>query len=116
LVIALLGVGSQFDQLYGTNQVAKYLANAQRQQRAIAHVGRYDGQFQFAGRLTAPLEVVAAAEAAKWCASHPDGLIVTYTEGWQPRAAARAQPVLEANFRDQRVRIWDARTIISVGS
>jgi 4-amino-4-deoxy-L-arabinose transferase-like glycosyltransferase len=116
LVIALLAIGSQFDQLYGTNKVAKYLANAERQERAIAHVGHYDGQFQFAGRLTAPLEVIDAADAARWCVDHPDGLVVTYTDGWQPRAAARAAPVLEADFRDQRVRIWDARTIISVGS
>lgn len=116
LVIALLAIGSQFDQLYGTNKVAKYLANAQRQERAIAHVGHYDGQFQFAGRLTTPLEVIDAADAARWCVDHPDGLVVTYTEGWQPRAAARSEPALEADFRDQRVRIWDARTIISVGS
>ncbi len=116
LVIAQLAIGSQFDQLYGTNDVAKYLADAQRKQRAIAHVGHYDGQFQFAGRLTIPLEVVKAADAARWCVDHPDGLIVTYTAGWQPQAAARARPVLEADFRDQRVRIWDAHTIISVGS
>jgi 4-amino-4-deoxy-L-arabinose transferase-like glycosyltransferase len=116
LVIAQLAIGSQFDQLYGTNEVAKYLANAQREQRAIAHVGHYDGQFQFAGRLTAPLEVVDAADAARWCVDHPDGLIVTYTDGWQPPTAARATPLLEAAFRDQRVRIWGARTIISVGS
>jgi 4-amino-4-deoxy-L-arabinose transferase-like glycosyltransferase len=115
LVIAQLAIGSQFDQLYGTNEVAQYLATAQREQRAIAHVGRYDGQFQFAGRLMTPLEVIDAADAPGWCADHPDGLIVTYTEGWQP-PAARATPVLEADFRDQRVRIWDARTIISAGS
>lgn len=116
LVLALLAIGSQFDQLYGTNKVAKYLANAQRQERAVAHVGHYDGQFQFAGRLIAPLEIIDAADAPRWCGDHPDGLVVTYTEGWQPRAAARAIPVLEADFRDQRVRIWDAHTIISVGS
>jgi 4-amino-4-deoxy-L-arabinose transferase-like glycosyltransferase len=116
LVIALLAIGSQFDKLYGTDRVASHLAGAARQQRAIAHVGPYAGQFQFAGRLATPLAVIDGTEVAEWCAQHPTGLVITYTDGWQPRAAAQASPALEAPFRDQRVRIWDADTIISGGS
>ncbi|MFQ5937511.1 MAG: ArnT family glycosyltransferase, partial [Acidiferrobacterales bacterium] len=116
LVMALVAIGSQFDKLYGTQGVASYLARAQQQQREIAHVGPYDGQFQFAGRLAAPLEVIGASDANQWSAEHPGGLVVTYTEGWQPPAAARSKPAFEAPYRDQRVRVWDAHTILAVGS
>ncbi|MFQ5993597.1 MAG: ArnT family glycosyltransferase, partial [Acidiferrobacterales bacterium] len=51
LVIAILGIGLQFDKLYEVNPVANYLAAAQRQGKAIASVEPYQGQFQFAGRL-----------------------------------------------------------------
>ena len=47
---------------------------------------------------------------------HPDGVVVTYTNGWQPRAAVLEQPVLEAAYGDQRVRLWEARTILAGGS
>ncbi len=115
LVIALLAIGSQFDKLYGVDQIASHLANAARQERAIAHVGPYAGQFQFAARLTTPLAVIDVTEVPAWCAEHPNGMVITYTDVWQPRAATQASPVLEAPFRDQRVRIWDAGTIIAGG-
>lgn len=115
LVIALLAIGSQFDKLYGIDQIASHLANAARQERAIAHVGPYAGQFQFAGRLTTPIAVIDVTEIAAWCAEHPSGLVITYTDVWQPRAATQASPVLEAPFRDQRVLIWNAGTIIAGG-
>ncbi len=116
LVLALLAIGMQFNKLYGTDQIGAHLANAVRQQRAIAHVGPYEGQFQFAGRLTGPVAVIDGTEVADWCVQHPTGLVITYTDGWQPRAAAHAKPALDAPFRDQRVRIWNADTIISGGS
>jgi 4-amino-4-deoxy-L-arabinose transferase-like glycosyltransferase len=115
LVVTLLTIGSQFEKLYNIDQIAGYIAAAVRQERAIAHVGPYAGQFQFAGRLTTPLEVIDVTEVAAWCAEHLDGLVITYTDVWQPRAATQASPLLEAPFRDQRVRIWDTGTIIAGG-
>ena len=114
LVLVMLGIGSQFDKLYEINGVARILANAEHQKRPIAHVGRYDGQFHFAGRLRAPFEVIEAADARKWAASHADGLIVTYTSGWQPHGVAPAQAALEAAYGDQRTRIWETRAITAV--
>ncbi|MFQ6023691.1 MAG: ArnT family glycosyltransferase [Acidiferrobacterales bacterium] len=110
LVLAILGIGSQFDKLYETNDLAYYLADAERQQRPVAHVGPYHGQFHFAGRLRKPLDVIAAKDVYDWSASHPQGLIITYTGEWQPHAAA-TKPAFEAAYRDQRIRIWKTSTI-----
>lgn len=115
LVIALLAIGSQFDRFYRIDQIASHIAAAARQERAIAHVGPYAGQFQFAGRLTTALTVLAVTDIPMWCAEHPSGLVITYTDVWQPRAATETRPLLEAPFRGQRVLIWDAGTIIAGG-
>ncbi len=116
LVIAILGIGWQFDQFYKTKAVGAYLRALEREQIPVAHMGRYDGQFSFVGRLTVPLDVVDAAGVQQWAVDHPDGIVVTYTGGWQPRAAVSKRPVLEAAYRDQRVRLWQARTILAGGS
>jgi 4-amino-4-deoxy-L-arabinose transferase-like glycosyltransferase len=116
LVLVILSVGSQFDGLYRTNEAAVYLANAERQQRPIAHVGPYDGQFQFVGRLKNSLEVIDGAGAAQWSARYTDGLVVTYTVGWQPRIAGSGKPAFEAPYRDQQVRIWKAGSLLKSGS
>ncbi len=112
LVIAVLALGSQFDKLYAVDKIANDLAAAQRQQRPIAHVGPYDGQFHFVGRLRAPLVVVAPDAALGWCADNPQGLLVTYTESWRPQVAGLKKPVFEAAFRDQRIHVWEARTVV----
>ena len=116
LVLVILSIGSQFDGLYRANEAAAYLANAERQQRPIAHVGPYDGRFQFAGRLKNSLEVIDGAGAAQWSARHPEGLVVTYTAGWQPRIAGLDKPAFEAPYRDQQVRIWKAGSLLKSGS
>lgn len=116
LVLVILSVGSQFDGLYRANEAALYLANAERQQRPIAHVGPYDGQFQFVGRLKNSLEVINGAGAAQWSARYPEGLVVTYTAGWQPRIAGLGKPAFEAPYRDQQVRIWKAGSLLKSGS
>ncbi len=115
LVVAMLGIGSQFDKLYAVDEVGVHLGAAERQQRPIAHVGPYDGQFHFAGRLRTPLAVLQPDAVLRWCAEHANGVLVTYTEVWQPRVAAVKKPLFEAPFRDQRVSVWEARTILTGG-
>lgn len=112
LVIAALALGSQFDKLHAVGEIGDYLAAAQRQQRPIAHVGPYDGQFHFVGRLRTPLDVIAPDAARGWSADNPEGLLITYAETWRPRVAAGQEPVLDAAFGDQRVYVWEARTVV----
>ncbi len=115
VVFVLLGVASKFNALYPMSEVGSVLAEAQTHARPIAYVGEYRGEFHFAGRLRTALAVIEPARAEAWAAAHPDGVLLTYADGWQPRAAGRAQPLLEAPFRDGHVRVFSAQQVLSVG-
>jgi 4-amino-4-deoxy-L-arabinose transferase-like glycosyltransferase len=104
--LALLVGGWQFNPHYDLNEAARLLATAQQQGSAVAHVGAYNGEFHFAGRLTKPLTVVPPEQLGRWAVEHPDGLIVTYTNVWQPALVPGAIPLYEQSYRDTQLRIW----------
>jgi len=110
VVFLILVAGSQFDEFYRTDMVGQFLATAQAQNRSIACIGEYQGEFQFAGRLREPLPVIDPAEADSWLMTHPDGLLVSDASVWQPREANRRQPAMETPFRGSALRVWDANS------
>jgi 4-amino-4-deoxy-L-arabinose transferase-like glycosyltransferase len=110
-VFVILGVGSQFDVLQRVEPVAAQVALAQQAGRPVAHVGDYHGEYQYAGRLARPLAVIAPAQAAQWPSWHPDGVIVTYSDLWQPAASAGARPLYQGSYRDRLVAVWDSSAL-----
>ena len=104
--LALLVSGWRLNAQYELHGAARLLATAQQQGSAVAHVGAYRGQYHFAGRLTKPLEIVPPEQLYLWAAGHPDGLIVTYANVWQPELVPGAQPLYEQSYRDTQLRIW----------
>jgi 4-amino-4-deoxy-L-arabinose transferase-like glycosyltransferase len=109
VVFVLLGIGSQFNSLYPVPEVARVIADAQRAGRPVAHIGEYRGEFHFAGRLRAPLAIIDAARERgrvdTWAAANPNGVIVTYSDRWQPRFLAGNAPLFETPFRGEQLRI-----------
>ncbi|MCK7577725.1 MAG: hypothetical protein MZV65_19295 [Chromatiales bacterium] len=110
---ALLAFGWQFNgPRYDTAAPPRVLiAEAQQQGRAVAHVGAYSGQFHFNGRLTRPLDVIAPEQTGAWLIEHPDGLLVSNTNVWQPPAATDRRPFYEQPFGDTQLKIWQAGEI-----
>lgn len=108
--LALLASGWQFNAHYELNGAAQVLAKAQQQGVAVAHVGAYRGQYHFVGRLTQPLEIVSPQQLELWGVGHPDGLVVTYQNSWQPRATGTA-PLHEQPYGDTQLRIWPAAAL-----
>lgn len=104
--LALLAGGWQLNAHYDPHGAARTLAAAQQQGSAVAHVGAYRGQFHFAGRLTRPLDVVTPEQLELWAVGHPDGLIVTYTNVWEPPLVPGATPLYEQAYGDTQLRIW----------
>lgn len=104
--LALLAGGWQLNEQYELHGAARVLATAQKQGSAVAHVGAYRGQYHFAGRLTRPLEVLAPGQVESWVAGHPDGLIVTYADVWQPRTPPGATALYEQPYADTQLHIW----------
>ena len=108
--LALLISGWQFNTRYELSGAARVLATAQQQGAAVAHVGAYRGQYHFAGRLTQPLAVLTPEQLDLWVVGHPDGLIVTYQDSWQPRVADVA-PLYEQPYGNTQLRIWSATAL-----
>lgn len=70
VVIGTTRIGREND----AGRIARLLAPHQRQGLAVAG-GRYEAQFNFAGRLPRPLDDVSPGDASGWLAAHPGGAL-----------------------------------------
>jgi len=113
--LALLVGGWQFNSHYEVHGAARVLAAAQQKGIGIVHVGTYHGQYHFAGRLTKPLDIVSPAQVELWSIGHPDGLIVSYSNAWQPPVVPGVVPQYDEPYADTQLRIWPAAVLL-VGS
>jgi 4-amino-4-deoxy-L-arabinose transferase-like glycosyltransferase len=79
VVVALVAVGRSATPVYDVSRVGRLLGRLEREGHPLAHAGRYRGEYQFAGRLRNPLEVIDADDLPRWFARHPDGYVVLYS-------------------------------------
>lgn len=98
---------------YDLAPIARYLHGVQADRAAVAHLGAYYGEYQFLGRLRAPLTVLDRAQLAHWLARHPDGYVITYYAHGLPAAAAAGgpAPVFVQPYRTRTVAVWPARVL-----
>jgi 4-amino-4-deoxy-L-arabinose transferase-like glycosyltransferase len=86
---------------------SRMLARAEADGRAIGNLGIYDGQFEFMGRMTRPIErLYGGQELQDWALKHPRGIVVEYPSRLSPsdlRYARLVQP-----YRGSWMVIWDA--------
>ncbi|MEP6471781.1 MAG: glycosyltransferase family 39 protein [Acidobacteriota bacterium] len=85
LLAVLWGVGRAAAGSYDVSRIAGYLSKLESQGHPVAHAGRYHGEYQFAGRLRRPLEVIEPPEVDAWLSRHPDGYVVVYANRLVPR-------------------------------
>ena len=98
---------------YDLTPTARLLGAAQRAGQAIVYQGNYEGQFQFAGRLTQPLvELRGDAEIAAFAKQHPDALVVEHPEHLS--AEARRYARLAQPFRSSWMVVWPATTLVAL--
>jgi len=107
---ALAFVGWKFEPQFNLAAIATFIGHEQSRGTKIGHVGDYQGQFHFAGRLKQPIQVIKPDQALDWLPSHPRALLITYADNWSP-PSSRARPVIDAPYRHTRVQIWEAATI-----
>lgn len=77
LIVVLLALVPRYQPQRDVARAAAAIADWQAQGRAVAFYGRYEGQFEFAGRLQRPPDVLDAQTLGAWLAAHPDGLVVS---------------------------------------
>jgi 4-amino-4-deoxy-L-arabinose transferase-like glycosyltransferase len=82
LVIIQAGILAAGSAPYDVKPLSAYLAKIQEQGYPVANAAKYDGQFQFVGRLKQPLEVISRDEVSEWLTGHPQGRVVQYFKQW----------------------------------
>jgi len=108
VTIGILGAGSQFDALQRVDPLARVIAERQAAGQPVAHVGPYQGEYHFAGRLRHPLIVLDARSADQWYTQHPDGVVIASSDVWQPADAGTLKPLHDLPFRGRAIRLWSA--------
>jgi 4-amino-4-deoxy-L-arabinose transferase-like glycosyltransferase len=109
-VMSLQGfLAGKLDRIYDLRPTARHLAALQKDGRAIAHYGKYHGQFNFLGRLAKPLEETGDAEVVDWLRRHPGGKVLSYHR----RLPAGAKPDFQQRFRGRIIAIWDGAAVLA---
>jgi 4-amino-4-deoxy-L-arabinose transferase-like glycosyltransferase len=83
---------------------AARLAALQREGVPLAHLGKYHGQYNFAGRLRQPIAILDPPELASWIAAHPRGEVIVVER--RPHTGGAPRPVYETPFRGEWMQLW----------
>lgn len=99
---------------YDLTAAGAYAGAQQRLGRPLAYVGKYQGELGFYGKLEQPVTPLQPAEAAKWAASHPEGLIIARLK----RLRLRGQPEAEFSqpYKSDRLLMFRADELLQSGS
>ena len=99
--LALLGAGlmgmvflaawHSIEPLYDIKPMAQAIKQVQDEGRPVANIATYHAQYQFLGRLEAPLAELRGAEVGSWLVTHPEGYAVMYLKDTQALATIRAR-------------------------
>ena len=102
--------------------VARVLAGLQARQVPLAHLGKYHAQYNFAGRLAAPIEILDPPELAAWVAAHPEGRVMTVERRRAPEggpatadggpSTAEGGPEYQAPFRGAWLQLWRGEALL----
>ncbi len=101
IVVLQAGILDSAAQFYNIKPLSQYLAGIQNKGYPIANAARYEGQYQFLGRLQKPLDVITGKEVPEWLENHPHGRVVRYFREWPQDI--KQQVEYEQPFRGQYV-------------
>ena len=129
--VAVLGAGviPAFVPYGDPGPAARHLAALQEARVPLAHLGKYHAQYNFAGRLRAPIEILDAPEVKGWVAAHPAGQVITVVRKRHDASNANAAgaataaaeggpataeggPEYQAPFRGAWVQVWRGAALL----
>jgi len=92
---------------------ARHLAALQEAKLPLAHLGKYHAQYNFAGRLRAPIEILDPSEVRAWVAAHPAGQVIAIERMRHPAdAKGDTAPEYQAPFRGAWVQVWRGTALL----
>ena len=91
LAMLQLAASRSIDPLYDLKPMAQAIKQVQSQGHMVANAATYHAQYQFLGRLDAPLVELQGVELQSWMAAHPEDYVVVYLKDTKtlPVIAAR---------------------------
>ncbi len=93
LILLQLAAARSIEPLYDIKPMAQAIRQAQSEGRVVANVATYHAQYQFLGRLEAPLVQLREYELAPWMKAHPEELLVIYLKDTE------SLPTIPARFK-----------------
>ena len=90
---------------------AAHLAELQAKNVPLAHLGKYHAQYNFAGRLTKPIEILDSPELAQWAAKHPSGQVIVVER--KRHAGEGIRPEYQAPFRGAWIQVWRGEALVA---
>jgi 4-amino-4-deoxy-L-arabinose transferase-like glycosyltransferase len=115
IVVGLqVAVAPEIRSRFDVGPAAAVVAQAQAAGRPIANAADYPGQYEFAGRLMKPIDVIDQNDAVAWATAHRDGLVITYPDK-DPAKTSVEPPLFDHPYRGRYVAIWTAQTVIADG-
>jgi 4-amino-4-deoxy-L-arabinose transferase-like glycosyltransferase len=96
--------------LYEIRPMAVAIRQVQEEGRTVANLATYHAQYQFLGRLHAPLVEVRGAEIRPWLEAHPDDYAIMYLKSVRDLETVEARH--EQAYRGGAAALVDARTAI----
>lgn len=111
--VAVVGTGviPAFVPYSDPGPAARHLAGLQARQLPLAHLGKYHAQYNFIGRLRAPIEILDPPEVKGWVAAHPSGQVITIERN-RHDAKGGAGPEYQAPFRGAWVQVWRGAALL----
>ena len=105
MLVLAQGIGPYVD----VSAAAARIRQAHADGTPIAHLAWHHGLYEFAGRLTQPLEKVDYANLHAWCLAHPNGEIVTF----YTKYPITAKPYLTLPYRFRHISFWHASDLLA---
>ena len=107
VALVQLAVAPAIGPRYDVKPLAQAIRIVQKEGRPVANLATYHAQYQFLGRLEAPLVQLRGPEAASWLAAHPEAYAVVYLKDEGALASIRARH--RQAYRGGAVVLVDAR-------
>jgi len=108
--VAGAGVIPAFVPYSDPGPAARHLASLQDAKVPLAHLGKYHAQYNFVGRLRAPIEILDLQEVKAWVAAHPAGQVLTVERARY--TGAGKGPEYQAPFRGAWLQAWRGEALL----
>jgi 4-amino-4-deoxy-L-arabinose transferase-like glycosyltransferase len=95
---------------YDVRPMSAYLAGLEARGAPLAAITRYDGEYNFYGRLRSRVEVLDT-HPERWARAHPDGYLFVRYHSANWRTAGIPAPAREESYRGATMVVWRAADV-----